>query len=215
MMNSLYWGGKEYSKEGKFEVLYSNIDSDDLYRERNEIWFSCCVSQKSINKLIKLIYEAIHDDKLSAYKDAEDFFEVIIHIDSYGGHPGSAFKFIDFVEQLKKKKIKFRTIINGRACSAATLMAIVGNKKQITKHSYAMIHELQAVSGGYHTHIRSYQNYLNELQQQIVDTYNTYKNKTNDEEEKVNIDQIERWMAGETWFNAKSYLDIGFIDEII
>ncbi len=226
-MNNIVWGAKDGLKRNFLEVP---IDGDELYRERNEIWFSTSISPRSINKLIKFIYDIIHDEKLSAYRENEEMFEIIIHIDSYGGCITSIFKFIDFVEQLKKKKIRFRTIINGRACSAATLMAIVGDKKHITKHSYAMIHELQCVAGGYHTHIQSYLKYISSLHSDIVELYNKFKSKTSTEAQPITTQpittqpittqpittqDIEAWMIKETWFNAKEYLELGFVDEII
>jgi len=212
-MNSIVWGAKDGLKRN---FLEAPIDGDELYRERNEIWFSTSVSSKSINKLIKFIHEAIHDEKLSAYRDSEEFFEIILHIDSYGGCVGAIFKFVDCVEQLKKKKIRFRTIINGRACSAATLMAIVGDKKQMTKHSYSMIHELQCVAGGYHTHIQSYLKYISSLHNDIVSVYNRFRTKSGEEESKpISVEQIEKWMIEETWFGAQEYLKLGFVDEII
>lgn len=210
-MNNIIWGAPDKLSR---TFLAADIDADELYRERNEIWFSTNVTSKTINKLIKLIHDAIHDDKLSAYRDAEEFFEIVLHIDSYGGCANAIFKFIDCVEQLKKRKIRFRTIINGKACSAATLMAIVGNKKQITKHSCAMIHELQTVAGGYHTHIRSYFKYLEKLHNNIVNVYNSFRSPRDDHSE-ITREQIERWMAEETWFDAKTYLEMGFVDEII
>lgn len=209
-MNNIIWSGiHPHTPEKSQDTSYT---SDELFRARNEIWFSCSVNQSTINKTIQLVHEIIHDDKLSAYRDVDEGFEIIIHIDSYGGLPSSAFKFIDCIEQLKKKKIRFRTIINGRACSAATLMALIGDKKQITRHSYAMIHELQCVTGGYHTHIKSYLKYLASLHTQIVDVYNNYRSK---KVSPVTVETIEKWMSEETWFDANDYLSNGFVDEII
>ena len=152
-----------------------DIQPTDIYRTQNEIWFSFSVNNESINKVIKLMYEIIHDEKLSAYRENNDL-EIILHIDSGGGLVSSAFKFIDFVKQLQKKNIKLRTIINGKACSAATLMAIIGDKRQITKHSYAMIHELSSSTWGSFSQLKSYQKHLDSTHNQIVDLYIHHNN---------------------------------------
>ena len=194
-----------------------DIKVHELYRSHNEIWFSHSVNNESINKLIKLVYEVIHDDKLSAYRENNDL-EVILHIDSGGGVVSSAFKFIDFIQQLQKKNIKLRTIINGKACSAATLIALAGNKKQITRHSYAMIHELSSVTWGNYTQIKSYQRHLDTIHNFIVQMYlqqNNVYNKNSEEDIDKIKDEIEEIMQKETWFTSEEYKAKGFVDEII
>jgi ATP-dependent Clp protease, protease subunit len=194
-----------------------DVKQHELYRSHNEIWFSHLINNETINKLIKLVYEVIHDDKLSAYRENNDL-EIILHIDSGGGIVSSAFKFIDFIQQLQKRNIKLRTIINGKACSAATLIALAGNKKQITKHSYAMIHELSSVTWGNYTQMKSYQRHLDTIHEFIVQLYlqqNNIYNKANDEEQAKHKDEIEKIMLKETWFTADEYKQKGFVDEII
>lgn len=185
-----------------------DIDDVNIYRNQNEIWFNYGVTPKSVDTLIKLVYEIIHDDKLSAYRENNNL-EIIIHFDSSGGYVSSAYKFIDFVRILQKKNIKFRSIINGKACSAATLMAIVADKKQITRHSYAMIHELSTMVSGSITHLRSYQKHLDIAHEHFIETY-TENNSCN-----ITRQEIEDIMLRETWFNAQEYKQKGFVDEIL
>jgi ATP-dependent protease ClpP protease subunit len=200
-MTDFIWGGSP-------AVLGHNHDikEENLYRSQNEIWFSCDVKTLTINKLIKLMYAVIHDEHLSAYREKGEL-EIVIHIDSYGGEVKAAFKFIDFVKQLQSKSVKVSTIINGAACSAATLMAIVGSKRQITEHSYAMIHELSSVVWGEYTKIKSYTHHLDTLHNQIVALY----------EKKCSLEKeaIQTLLEKETWFSAQEYLEKGFVDEVI
>lgn len=205
-MTDFIWSTAEFStKETKVA---------DLYRSHNEIWFSTDIHSESINKLIKLMYEIIHDEKLSAYRD-DNGLEIIIHIDSGGGILSSTFKFIDFCKQLQKKNIRLRTIINGKACSAATLMAIVGNKRQITKHSYAMIHELSSATWGSMTQMRSYQKHLDYVHDQMIDIYLEHLSFINNENKKLERSDIESLLNKETWFSAIEYKNNGFVEEII
>lgn len=199
-MTDFIWGGSESVLLGK------EVKDDNLYRSQNEVWFSCDVNTSSINKLMKLMQEAIHDEHLSAYRDRGEL-EIILHIDSYGGMVKSAFKFIDYVKLLNKKKITVSTIINGCACSAGTLMAIVGKKRQITQHSYAMIHELSSVMWGEYSKMKSYTHHLDTTHSQIVALYQ--------EHTELSKEEIEELMAKETWFSAQEYLEKGFIHEIL
>lgn len=197
-MTTLYWGEIEDNTAKNYE--------QKIYRFQNEIFFNASVNVETINRLIKFVHEVIHDEKLSAYREQNDL-EIILHIDSHGGVVKDAFKFIDMVRQLQKKKIKLRTIINGAACSSATLMAIVADKKQMTKNSYAMIHEISSVLWGQYTQMKSYMKHLDTVQKSIA---NLYKEYTNLEEEEINL-----MMGKESWFSADEYLEKGFVDELI
>jgi ATP-dependent Clp protease, protease subunit len=210
-MTDFIWGN---------EMLHNKeLKETDVYRCQNEIWFNYGVTTESIDKLIKLVYAVVHDEKLSAYRDNNEL-EIILHIDSGGGLVSSAFKFIDFIKQLQKKKIKLRTIINGRACSAETLMAIVADKKQITEHSYAMIHELSSVTWGSMTQLRSYQKHLDSVHDHITQIYlkhNLLKKDSSKQNEEgvITSEEIENIMNKETWFSADEYKKAGFVDEIL
>jgi len=199
-MDDIVWGNEDVINMGK------TVKESNLYRSYNEIWFSCSVTNESINTLIKLMYEVLHDEKLSAYRESSKEIEIVLHIDSPGGSVNSLFKFVDFVKLLKKKNIKLRTIINGRAASAATLMAIVGDVREITPHSHTMIHELSAVNHGYYTHMKSYSKHLDHCHAQIIDIYKKHivDNKAD----------IENLLLKETWLSAEEYLELGFVDKI-
>jgi len=209
-MTDFIWGhlGNVSNKNAK------DSDSDDdtndetaVYRNQNEIWFNCGVNAKNIDSLIKLVYEIVHDEKLSAYRENNNL-EIIIHIDSSGGYVSSAFKFIDFMQCLKKKGVKFKSIINGKACSSATLIAIVADSRQITQHSYAMIHELSSGVYGKITEIRSYQKHLDMCHKHIIETYITHNPA-------LTVETIEAIMTSERWFSAQEYKTMGFVNDII
>lgn len=198
MMN--YMWGEETNESGTMKETH-------LYRFGNEIWFNYRICEESINKIIKLIYEIIHDEKYSAFRDTtEKKLEIILHIDSPGGCIKSIFKFIDFIHLLKKRNIKLRTVINGYAASAATLMAIVGDEREITAHSYAMIHELTSAVHGKYTQIKSYTKCLDFLHNKIIALYKQYN---------PNLNNIEEMLNRETWLDAEEYLAQGFVDKII
>lgn len=210
-MNDLIWG------DDNIENIDNSIKDTSLYRSHNEVWFNCSINNDTINKLIKLMYEIIHDEKLSAYRESSSEIEIILHIDSPGGCVRSALKFVDFVTLLKKKNIKLRTIINGYAASAATIIAIIGDSKEITPNSSAMIHELSSSFSGNYTHIKSYSKHLDFLHTKIVDIYTTHKNPQSghptplEKKEDINIEEL---LLKQTWMNADEYLQIGFVDKI-
>jgi ATP-dependent protease ClpP protease subunit len=203
-MNELVWGVEPIEIAS---TTIFNADSNKIYRSHNEIWFNCSVTLHSINYLIKIIYEVLHDEKLSAYREANTL-EVILHIDSNGGYVKDCFKFIDFVRQLQKKNIKFTSIINGSAYSCGSLMAIVCNNRKMTKHSNAMIHELSSCVAGEWSRMNNRLKQIGFLHNYIVTIY-TEHSKLADSL------KIKELLEKETWFTPEQYLELGFIDSII
>lgn len=113
------------------------------------------------------------------------------------------------VRQFQKRGIRFRSIINGVAESAATLMAMICDVKQITPNSHAMIHELSSMNWGNYNSLKSTSKHLDDVHNAIVKLYETCRR---DEGDDVKISDL---LLRETWFTAQEYLDIGFVDEIV
>ena len=133
---------------------------------------------------------------------------IIYTIDSPGGSVTSILKFVDFIGLAKKKYsfVNFTSIITGLAASAGTIMAIVADKRYMTKNAHSMIHELASGSSGKYTEMRSYINFLDHLHEKLVTIYC--------EKTKKSVEDIEKLLRNETWFSAEDYLKYGFIDEI-
>jgi ATP-dependent protease ClpP protease subunit len=142
--------------------------------------------------------------------------EVVIHFNSYGGAVRAAFVFIDTLRQIQKRGIKFRSIINGIAASAATLMALVCNERQITRHSHAMIHELSGMHWGNYTAIKSASKHIDDVHNQIVKLYDECRRRTEspaaDAETPLSLSEM---LLRETWFTAKEYVKMGFVDSVV
>lgn len=198
----LCWGGAANGAVGA-----SPPSETELFRVHNEIWFGCPVSAPAVNRLITLIYEVVQDDAVSAYTK-EKKRGIVIHIDSQGGLLRAAFKFVDFVRQMQQQNYAFRSIINGAACSAATLMAAVCDVREITRHSTAMLHELSAAPRSQYTQFVAYGEHLAHVHNLVVAIYldrGTFPNAA----------AICNLMQRETWFSAEAYLNTGLVDRII
>jgi ATP-dependent protease ClpP protease subunit len=90
--------------------------------------------------------------------------------------------------------------------SAGTIMAIVADKRYITKHAYAMIHELHGGMIGKRTFVKSKATHMEKLHNDLVDIYM--------EKIKLDREKLEMLLSNETWFSAQEYLEMGFVDEI-
>ena len=173
------------------------IDPNAIYRKNNEIHFSTRVTDLTVNALIRTFDTCLETDP-----------SITLYIDSPGGSVSDCFKFVDYIGMVRKNEQlkQLVTIITGCAASAATIMAIVGDRRLMTESAVAMIHETSGMVAGELSKIdvrvammRAYQKRISEL----------YVAQTGKKEK-----EIDAAMQRETWYSAKEYLAAGFIHEI-
>jgi ATP-dependent protease ClpP protease subunit len=198
--------GEKSSKRAKSHKAHNPNTDNSIYTVGNEIHFSCGIDKNSIQEVIRQMTELITEHK----KKSDDGEKLVLTyiVDSPGGSVTSVLKFVDFVELAKSKYhfVEFVSIISGMVASAGTIMAMVADKRYMTKNAHAMIHELTAGNQSKLTFLRSYMAYLNLLHDRLVDVYCSKTKKTKEE--------IEDLLKNETWFSAQEYLNNGFVDAI-
>ena len=85
-------------------------------------------------------------------------------------------------------------------------MSVIADKRYMTENAHAMVHELSSGNGGRYTQMISYSDFLKDLHESMINIYLPKCKKTREE--------LEILMKNDTWYNAKQYLEHGFIDEI-
>jgi ATP-dependent Clp protease protease subunit len=130
--------------------------SEDDYTE-TEYYLYSDVTINSVMGLLKFIKKAEKrwDEFLSDYKDILDITTakpkpLKIYINSNGGE---LFAAIPLIDAIANSKIPIYTYIEGLAASAASLIAMAGHKRFITKNSFMLIHELRTGVEGTFTNI--------------------------------------------------------------
>ena len=130
--------------------------------------------------------------------------EVEVLINSGGG---DVFAGSEIFTALKSYKGHVTVKIVGLAASAASVIAMAADKVLISPTAQMMIHNVStSVSGDY----RDFENAsetLKSANQSIINAYKTRLNKTDDE--------LQALMDAESWFNANTALEHGFVDEIM
>lgn len=207
----LKWkAARKYSDIGlgnnKQKYVMNNYDND-VYTIGNEIHFTAEINKVTIQKLIRQMSSLIHKHKKKSVGKPEKL-SIVYVVDSRGGSVTSVLKFVDFVSLMKSKFkwVEFVSIISGLVASAGTIMSIVADKRYMTKHSHAMIHELSSDNSGKYAEMRSYMLFLNKLHDCLMSIYLEKCNKTKNE--------LEVLLRAETWFSAEEYLEHGFVDEL-
>ncbi len=192
------------AKKSKFE-----IDNSLIYAIGKEVHFTGGINQDSIERVIKLFTKIIYEHE-KKHPNLKKKLNIVYIIDSPGGSVTSILKFVDYVKMTKKKypHITYTSVINGMAASAGTIMAVTADHRKMTKNAFAMIHELATNGGGgKYTHITSYGKHLTNMHNTLLDIYMTVAKNTRSE--------VEVLLKDESWYTAKEYLELGFVDEII
>lgn len=210
------WGDDyEQTDEYEFNSKRSKVDNNKsifvdekfVYTIGNEIHFTANINKISIQEIIRQMTNLIHDHKKKSDEEPEKL-NIVYTVDSPGGSVTSILKFVDFITLAKKKYpfVEFTSIITGLTASAGTIMAIVADKRFMTKNAHAMIHELSSGNQGKYTELRSYCKFLDQLHDKLVTIYCDKTKKSREE--------IEGLLKNETWFSADEYLKFGFVEEI-
>lgn len=97
--------------------------------------------------------------------------------------------------------------VSGLAASAASVVAMAGDKVQMAATAMLMLHNPATSVYGDHNEMKQAIKLLDEVKESII---NAYEIKTN-----LSRDEISRLMENETWLNAKKAIQLGFADSLL
>lgn len=155
------------------------------------------------------IYEWFGEASASpnAFKDELNKYsgqDLTVWIDSYGG---SVFAGASIYNSLKEHKGKITVKVDGKAMSAASVIAMAGDEILMSPVAIMMIHNpLTGVYGDMHT-LRKTADVLDSVKDSIINAYLTKTNKSRDE--------ISQLMDIETYMSANDAVSKGFADGVL
>jgi ATP-dependent Clp protease protease subunit len=129
--------------------------------------------------------------------------ELNVRINSPGG---SIFDGLAIYNILKRHKSEKTVYIDGLAASAASFIAMAGDKVVMPKNSYIMIHNAWSFAMGNKDDLRKMADTLEQMDGTIIDIYH--------EKTKKDKGYIKKAMQEETWMNGSEAIENGFADEI-
>ena len=132
---------------------YKMTDSDDddldencnVRVQDNNIYFFCSVTSETILELTVNIDILSKELQKFAIQYDIDPPPINIYINSEGGEVHPALSVFDTI---RNNKVTINTIISGNASSAATIIALAGSTRKITKNSYMLIHNISSAFWG-------------------------------------------------------------------
>ena len=208
--------GKPPSKKRKYNSITSykpytgpSNDEDSDTTEiveviDNNIYFYSDVTTKTCFLLIKQL--KILDMKLQTEKMRNNLKDVHInlHIHTYGGDLYGAFAVIDIIRTLKTP---VHSYIEGISASAGTIISVVCDKRFMYKNAYMLIHQLSSFMGGKFAEMEDEMINCQEFMKVIKDVYKKHT--------KVNKRKLDEILKHDLWWNAKTCLENGLVDEIL
>lgn len=126
-----------------------------------------------------------------------------VRINSYGGEVAEGLAIYNL---LKSYPGEVTTICDGFACSAASVVFMVGAKRIMPRSSLLMIHNAWTWASGDADDLRKAADDLEKITQPSVEIYTSVSN--------LDADEIKSMMDAETWIDADEALDFGFATEI-
>ena len=130
--------------------------------------------------------------------------DITVWINSPGG---DVFAAAQIYNMLKEYPGNVEVRIDGMAASAASVVAMAGDRISMSPVAMMMIHNPMTVAMGDHKAFQQAMDMREEVKESII---NAYELKTGQSRT-----VISHMMDDETWFNAKKAVELGFADDIL
>ncbi|WP_162463103.1 head maturation protease, ClpP-related [Paenibacillus psychroresistens] len=176
-----FWNLKQTTNNSAELTIYSPIDDE-------ESWWYDSVTPKSLMR------------ELDA---AGDVTEIVVRINSGGG---SAFAGLTIYELLKNHKASITTRIDGLAASAASIIAMAGDKIVMGTGAMMMVHNPWTMAMGESKDLRHTADVLDQVAKSLISVY----------QDRTGLDpkDIKKLLDKETWLTADEAVSQGFADEV-
>ena len=119
---------------------------------------------------------------------------------------GNAFDGVAIYTALEQHSSKIIAHIDGLAASAASFIALAADEVEIAAGAMIMIHRGQGIVMGDRDAMLKIADLLTKFDANLVALYQRETGNT--------AEQIDEWLAAETWFNAEEAIEHGFADRL-
>jgi ATP-dependent protease ClpP protease subunit len=128
---------------------------------------------------------------------------VVVRINSVGG---SVFEAFAIYNALVRHPTPIAVEIDAIAASAASVVAMAGDRIRIAQNAMMMIHQAWTIAWGNKEELAQTVVLLEKIDESIVATYAARADQP--------ADDVRAWLEAETWFTADEAVEKGFADEI-
>jgi ATP-dependent Clp protease protease subunit len=183
----MFWNFKNVDgSEAELRIEGDIISDDDVWLYE---WFD-----------IKATAPNAFKAALAEYADKD----ITVWIDSFGG---DVFAAAGIYNALKEHKGKVTVKVDGKAISAASIIAMAGDEVLMSPAGIMMIHNPLTVAEGDYRALQKMAGILDEVKQTLINVYELKTGKSRN--------KISQLMDDETYMNAKKAQQEGFIDGML
>lgn len=130
--------------------------------------------------------------------------DITVNINSPGG---DMFEGLAIYNLLREHKGTVTTKVMGVAASAASVIALGGDKVEIARAGFFMIHNAWILVAGNRNDLRSYADYLEPFDKAMADIYAARSGMSNEEAHAL--------MDAESWIGGSEAVELGFADSLL
>lgn len=195
------------SQPFKFPKIFGGNNNDDVYTERNHIYFKTDVTRESIDRLSQEIDHLNHKLANLQRKATMGTFTpkpIYLHITTNGGDLLAGFLAYD---KVKASKIPIHTVIEGSVASAGSLMSIAGQRRYMTPNSHLLIHQLRTGMLGTYEELVDEKNNCNQFMNKLVTLYHSNCNG------KLSKTKIREILKRDIYWDTPTAMGNGLVDE--
>lgn len=128
---------------------------------------------------------------------------ITVRLNSPGG---DAFDGITIYNRLKDHSAKVKIIVDGWACSAASIIAMAADELIMNTGSMMMVHEAWTIKAGSKSELQKTVDMMAKLDESLLDIYMMKAQCTRDE--------MKQFVDNETWFTADEAIELGFATKV-
>lgn len=133
-----------------------------------------------------------------------DVDTINVYINSYGGEVAEG---LAIYNALRRHKAKVRTVCDGFACSAASVVFMAGDERVMSNASLLMIHNAWLLTAGDPNDLRKDADDLEIINAATIQAYLNHVN--------ISEDKLREMMDAETWISAADALEMGFATQVV
>jgi ATP-dependent Clp protease protease subunit len=151
----------------------------------------------------------VFENDVSSYNLAQEIKgleadTINVYINSYGGEVAEG---LAIYNALRRHKAKVRTVCDGFACSAASVVFMAGDERVMSNASLLMIHNAWMLTMGDQNDLRKNADDLEIINAATIQAYLNHVN--------ISEDELKEMMDAETWISAADALEMGFATAVV
>lgn len=133
-----------------------------------------------------------------------DVDEIVVHLNSYGGEVAEG---LAIYNVLRNHKAKVRTVVDGFACSIASVVFMAGEERVMNSASLLMVHNAWTFAYGNAAELRKQADDLDMITKAVMAAYLDRAN--------IDEDKLKQLLDDESWITPNDALEMGFATSII